>query len=193
MGFLQEPRDESLGMPYEIIRCRPGKPVTGILLSRRHVGAELHYWKGRSILHADTGCEACENGYTPRWYGYVAILRSGIGTINILEFTARCWPSVREYYEQIGDLRCAKFNASRLRDAANAPMGLTISEAKVPESSIPAEPDLVGMLERMWEHKPQRRETGASQVIDPTTIRGGGGLNRPAYRGTKPKTSNGDQ
>lgn len=151
MGFRSEPRDEGGGVPYGILRVSPGKEVTGIILSRRHVGAELHYWKGRSRLHRRGECEACAAGHKPRWYGYVYVLRTGIGTLSILEFTARCWPTIREYYQSVGDLRGARFNACRVRPQTNAPMSLTLSEIRVPSAGLPDPASLQEVLARMWE------------------------------------------
>lgn len=170
MSFRSEPRESDYGVPFQIVRCRPGKPITGVFLSRRHEGADLHYWKRRSTLCAGNNCEPCREGYRPRWYGYAFILRSGIGTICILEFTARCWPSIREYYETVGDLRGAKFNASRLRSESNSPMAITISEEKIAESSIPKPDGLREMLSRIWEVRTSEASNQSAGAISAHSV-----------------------
>jgi len=150
MGFRREPDSDHSGCPYKIIRVRPGPGLRGVFISDEHEGADLHYFARASRLHDEDDCEYCAAGNDFRWYGYVYVRLDGLSSIQIMEFTPRCWPTIEAHYKTTGKLRGYHFHLRRLRSETNSPCSIEISERMERPASLPDPQPLRGILENLW-------------------------------------------
>jgi len=167
MTFSKRPDEDKVRCPYEILRCRPGNPLVGIVVSNEWTGANLHWWGGKSVLHRADDCPACDAGNTYRWYGYFLGVPNGLRVVSIFEFTSRCYQTVADYYADYGTLRGAPFQLRRTGKNSNAPLALAFSEKRVSPSSLPEGKPLEPILARLWERNYLRsleKETEAGRV-----------------------------
>ena len=172
MGFRREPSAEKVRCPYEILRCKPATPLDGVVVSSDWVGADLHWWSGKSVLHSERECAACDAGNAYRWYGYFLGVPNGVRVVSIFEFTSRCFAQVSAYYEEFGSLRGAPFRLRRLGKQTNAPLSIAFSESRIPPSSLPEEKPLEPILARLWERNYVRSlEQTAAKNEPPLTNR----------------------
>jgi hypothetical protein len=145
------PSDEPTNHQLSILRVKPGKPLTGVILSHDVEGAELHYWKGRSRICDDENCEACEANFRARWYGYLELWSPTTGNRIILEVTQAAAPAIDEYFSSHRTLRNAVISASRLNRKVNSKLHVTLTPSALPEAQIPPASKIRHQLERMWE------------------------------------------
>lgn len=149
--WSNRPRISTDTTPLTIIRVRPSKPVSGIVLSHDVEGAELHYWKGRSRVCDDKNCEACEANFRARWYGYLEIWSSTTGRSVIVELTAAAAPAIDEYFKEHHTLRGAVMKAARVNRKINSKLTATFEAGPLPESNLPNARKIRTQLEFMWE------------------------------------------
>lgn len=151
----QAPDSDRKLQNYRIWRTPASRQETLICLSPAHIGAKLHYWKGRSRPCPGTNCEACMDGQIPRWKGYVLVYHESSKGIAIFEFTERGYDPFATALQRHGTLRGLKFQTSRLGRRPNGPLLIEFSETREESPHLPADVDLAAMLDRIWEIRQQ--------------------------------------
>ncbi len=155
VNWSHEPEAGPREGSYRIARTPTTQPFKAAILSEKHVGVHLHYWKGRSVPCNGGDCEACYNGQRPRWKGYVLVKSLITPKIVIFEFTERAHHAFADFLEKHGSLRGGVFQASRTNRRANGPLDVEFQEARFDEALLPKPGDLQAVLERMWEIRQQ--------------------------------------
>ena len=173
------PSEEPTNHQLSIIRVRPGKPLTGVVLSPDVEGAELHYWKGRSRICDDENCEACEANFRARWYGYLELWSATTGNRIILEVTQAAAPAIDAYFREHLTLRNAVISATRLNRKVNSKLHVTLSPSPLPEAHIPPSTRIRNQLERMWECS----TVATSEILQPLKVHDYNAGPRPAKNG----------
>lgn len=152
MGIWQPaPEEKNAGQNYRIYRTPMGREVELICLSENFLGANLHYWKGRSTPCQKGECEACKSGQKPRWKGYIQAFHAATKTVVIFEFTDRGYDPFQAALQQHEHLRGMRFRTCRLNRKANGPIQIAFSEHREESPTLPKAGDLATMLERIWE------------------------------------------
>lgn len=140
---------------FRIFRTPANKLVEMVCLSQAFIGAKLHFWKGRTKPCCGTNCPACAEGQRPRWKGYVLAYHQPTRTIVIFEFTDRAHQAFHEATVKHRHLRGMKFTTSRLNKKVNGPLRVEFTDIREESPHLPAEVDLMDMLERIWEIRQQ--------------------------------------
>lgn len=154
---MQEPiwtdRPPTDGLPPALDLKRTGTaPTTGICLSLRPIGCEVHFWRGHTrpclgpIL-----CEACHDGQSRRWKGYIALYDPLSRHVWIHEFTTNAYAGLSEALDNFRDLRGHWIKFKRSRPTPNAPLVSEVHSKKEPSETIPPEPDIKKILNRIWD------------------------------------------
>jgi hypothetical protein len=145
------PEQSQRNLPCSIYRVKPGPGVRGVITSSNLVGANTHYWHGRSTICTTDTCEACSSGQRPRWYGYVGLWSPTSKATTILELTAATIESIEEYYNTHGTLRAAQISLQRATKKPNSKLVARLEESNFSTSAIPAEIPIRKILCRMWQ------------------------------------------
>lgn len=152
--WIDSPGDEYSRPRWQLLRCKPTGAIRGIILSEKHVGTLTHYWKGRTVPHETTLCEACAAGRAPRPYCYLAIETGAARERVILELTATGFAPIIQYLTEKGSLRGALIEAWRVVAKPNGRLHVTIKPGNAHIAHLPPAPDLRALLCRIWEIEP---------------------------------------
>lgn len=143
------PRDETSGN-FRLVRVARAGTVRGIILSPHLSGTGLHYWKGKSTPCNGSQCDACREGYVPRWYGYVAIWNPKTDHIGLAEITDGAADDLDRYRARHGTLRGAELLLSRQGNRPNGRILATVAPAAIAPERLPPAPDVIQCLNRIW-------------------------------------------
>jgi hypothetical protein len=154
-SWSPRPDRDPLTLHLDLLRARPGKTFSGIVLSNDIEGAYTHYWRGRTVKCDGQPCEACLASRQPRWYGYVAIWLPTSNAKALLELTPTCVPQIDEYFKLHGTLRGSLISLTRQNNKINSRVIAKIQEANYTTTAIPQDPPVRQLLERMWEVTPK--------------------------------------
>jgi hypothetical protein len=175
----EKPRSNELGGNFRIIRTQASGETKGIIISAKHVGAETHYWRGRTVKCTREECEACLSGLEPRWHGHLWLYAPGTGETVIWEYPDKTHTAIEQYLGQYGSLRGASLTARRVGNKPNGRVYAALVQSARDVNSLPAEPDMVATLSRMWELKPNdpTQYTMAREALQAALTRKTGGQN----------------
>lgn len=71
-----------------ILRCTARGHLEVRLSCQAYTGVMTHWWDDHTILHPPSGpCEACSNGQSPRWQGFIIVESMDSGQFRLLQFT----------------------------------------------------------------------------------------------------------
>jgi hypothetical protein len=127
-------------------------PVIAICLSSKPLGAEVHFFRGRTRPHTNDGtCEACHAGQAPRWRGYLTLWDREQRQTWITEITPYAYDGLKEGLTSFGTLRGHTIKLERTKPNPNAPLQATVYAALTREEELPPEPDIRHILERIWD------------------------------------------
>lgn len=147
------PPTDSNSLNFQLIRTPPSKKLSMIVLSDKHEGAMLHFWRGRSTPCDMTNCQACKEGKSPRWYGYIYATPVRAFRIIIFEFTQRVAPIIQQRLSQYKTIRGHQLTAGRTGSRPNSPLSLEFDDTIHDTNRLPTPDDLTDVLERMWERR----------------------------------------
>lgn len=136
---------------YQIYRTPSNQRFRAICISEGHVGAKLHFYKGRTSPCNGAACEPCQQGHAARWKGYLLCKQPDNPKVVIFEFTERGYQATIDKFHKHGSLRGCVFLAQRLNRKPNGPLLLEWEDNRFDESQLPYPADLRAMLARMWE------------------------------------------
>ena len=152
-----------------LIRVKPGKAIAGIVTSVHLVGCYVHYFRGRSTPCERADCEACKEKHTPRWYGWLSLWAPKSNEHVIAEITSSCVEAVREYELKHGQLRGAVLTLERATAKINSRLTARVQQSAMSPDVLPAELDVVSVLEKIWE---THRNGGELKVAHPDDLPG---------------------
>lgn len=143
---------------FRLLRTPCDRKISGIIVSSEHVGAKIHYWKGRSKPCRGETCEACEAGQIPRWKGYILLYDPKLRTQVVFEFTERVYPQFQMFLQIHKTLRGGQMTAGRLNRKPNGPLLVTFDQYLYDQNHLPQESNLRDILSRIWEITPELLE-----------------------------------
>jgi hypothetical protein len=72
----------------KLLRVKPGPPLRVVLLNRKYVGLDTHYWGGHTVnCPGDKTCKACRSGLFPVWSGFIFVSAWEGGRVAVLALT----------------------------------------------------------------------------------------------------------
>jgi hypothetical protein len=143
------PQDDG-GQPLPIRRTPTAGNIIATATSRRLIGTKTHWWGGRTTPCDDPTCEACAAGCPYRWHAYVSAYDHGKQLHFLFECTAAAADAFEKYASDHESLRGCTFRASRNSKRQNARVQIETHPYTGKPSDLPAEPDLVACLSRLW-------------------------------------------
>lgn len=150
----EEPEEDDGGSLYQIRRVPAGGSLNLVLISKNVLGIRTHYYHGRTTPCLRANCPACNDGYNPRWHGYVLAVDARAERPIIFEFPAGVWPTFKQYANERGDLRGVMAVATRLGSANNSPVQVTLRGPHKEAHRLPPEQDLWPILCRIFGLRP---------------------------------------
>jgi hypothetical protein len=157
------PTDGDARPANRLIRCRPSKPLTGIITSTLLTGCYVHYWRGRTTPCQDDQCEPCKERQIARWYGWLGLWNPTTHEHVIAEITASCLDTINAYMATHGQLRGGHLALARANDKQNSRLHALVKESNVNTSHIPPELDIITSMEKIWETHHSVRPTADSR------------------------------
>jgi hypothetical protein len=150
IDWQDEPAQVAPGTRVDLIRCGTGSLPPLIALNSRHIGAELHFWQGRSFPHIKTECPACaaKNGCV--WKGYIGVWNPSTRATGILEFTLGCVTHLDAYFIAHQTCRGATISLKRSNGKANGKLIMTCTRSIWANDQLPPAPDLRKSMSLMW-------------------------------------------
>jgi hypothetical protein len=128
------------------------QPVIGFITCETIVGLSLHFHKGRSKPHTKNGlCEACEAGNTPRWKGYMTLFDPRRKDHWLQEFTPSAYDGIRAGIDAFGGIKGHSIQLERTTHRQNSPMKSTVHIATLDLRVLPAAPNIIKVLYRIWD------------------------------------------
>lgn len=144
------PNPDELGFAWRMCRADHRKITKLCIISHEHIGVYTHHWRGRTGPHLLRGCEACESGQLPRWYGFLLARIHGIKQDVVMEFTARAAASVIKAEQDFHSLRGRIILLSRPGGKNNSPVSIQFVDT-IPASVSLTEPEPIHpLLARIW-------------------------------------------
>lgn len=149
--FTNRPAEDQMPLRWDILRC-PDKGLSGlIILSHNTVGADVHYWNGRTMPCIHDNCPACEENQKPRWRGYLAVTNAKRSRSALVEITAAAMPPIKQYFDAHRTLRGARLALFRKGGTSNGRLYAEISNAIADPDSLAKGPSLKKLLAQIWQ------------------------------------------
>lgn len=151
--FSHRPKEDQMPVRWDIVRAGPKGLGNLIVLSHDVVGADVHYWNGRTMPCIPASCPACQENQQPRWRGYLAITNRKRTISAIVEVTAAAMPPIKKYFDQRRTLRGANLGLYRKGGATNGRLYAEICESSENKETLPKGPSLKKLLAQIWQLK----------------------------------------
>ncbi len=151
------------------------QPTLGFSTMEKPLGVNVHYHRGRTKPHYQSGtCEACADGNTPRWKGYLTLYDPRTRDHWLQEFTPAAYDGLLLGIKAHGSLRGHQICFRRTRMKINAPLKSEVYVATIDLRTLPEAPDVVAILHRIWdipldEEHPSTNAAIARHTYDPST------------------------
>lgn len=154
IAWTSEPPPAAKSTTLSLRRCGP-KPTFGIATLDKPLGVWTHFFKGRTRPHITQGpCEACTEGHTARWKGYLTLFTPATGDHWIQEFTLNAWEGLESGIRAHGTLLGHQIGFARTKPSPNAPLRAEVYAPVCDLRLLPATPDLKSLLCRIWSIDP---------------------------------------
>jgi len=149
--WQENPPDERGPYAFRILRTPPAKAIRGIITCTDPVGCATHFIKNRTVpCEGQDTCQACHEGFSWRWHGYVScILTPGYEHV-LFEYTATASDTFRQYYTINATLRACIFVAQRPSGRANGRAVIHCTRADEAQLRLPDPPDIRRILCHIW-------------------------------------------
>lgn len=149
MQFVDEPRDV-VRSPMPIIVCGAKCRVDSIILTRRLVGVDTHWFGGHTIACCGTeNCPACFKDAAPVWKGYFVGKSMSSGNLAIILVTAGCFEAFERHLQHKDGLVGLRCVLDRAGHRSNSPMRATIYH-RVPDYEEFPYVTLLRMVQRIF-------------------------------------------
>lgn len=168
--FSRRPEKERGDLAIPLVRCKPGRGVSGVILSDDTIGAYTHYWRGRTQICTRPECDACNADRRPRWYGYLGVWNPESRARAIFEVTPSCMESIDYYFTKFGSLRGAEIKLCRASPKINARVIAELKAGNYAGDKLPEAIDVRGILTKMWEIKEETTKATAAHRHDETVL-----------------------
>ena len=162
--MARRPSKDAGRIIYPLMRCG-AKPFQGaVILSHDILGCYTHYWCRRTIPCRKDNCPACDQGYSPRWHGWVFVQSQKTANKAIFEFTAGASANVDKYFREHRTLRGGIINAWREPARINGRLVIQVIKGTRDPDSLPKAIKLLPILMRMWNTRYEPSTNGDGQA-----------------------------
>lgn len=153
------PPDADRGVYYPLLAPKPGKDVTGIILSETIQGVITYYVpptgpgeKGHSLpcTCGELPCEGAKMKRDHRWKGYLACWDRAQGRLFIAEVTKEAYCRCPGFEQFKGALRGKVLRLARRGDSANARVQAVITAPSGVAGDLPPAFNVQSAMERIW-------------------------------------------
>jgi hypothetical protein len=131
----------------------PGRegPLHVVAVGQAVQGFLTHWYENRAVpcRAPEAPCWLCDGGFQPRWNGYLNVIALPTRRRRILCITEGAFRHSRSLLENDGKLRGLAIKAERMGDKKNAPVRITVGQAR-DNVVLPADWDILGSLCRIW-------------------------------------------
>jgi len=142
--------DDPRGPAFPIHRTPAYKPLQAIATSDDLLGTFTHFYKGRTMPHEETNCEACEAGMPYVWHAYLSAFNQQTSLHFIFEMTAQAANAFIEYRTSFHTLRGCHFEARRMNNKPNGRILIRTKPYDLSTIVLPKPPDLIKCLSILW-------------------------------------------
>lgn len=156
--WSEQPLDPTGRIMYRILRSRPSKPIEGVIVSHVLLGKYTHHVNGRTQPHLKRDCDGCLKGIQMRWHSWLFVKAYHDPEISMHEFPAIGANQVARWSKEYGGLRGYGIKQTRLGGKINGRIQLNWNSKRVNPDTLPPCPDIVAVLEKMWELRPHQLE-----------------------------------
>lgn len=150
-----EPQETVGPKRVELFRLPPKGKFSGTVISHRLIGCGTHHHHGRTIPCTNENCPGCTAGKLPREYFWVIALNDKTGEADLVELTGLGAAPFARAFKEFRTLRGLNFTTIRKTDKANGPLKTTITGRVDSEAKLPTAPDIIPILFRIWEYRPE--------------------------------------
>lgn len=149
--FFEEPEQLPQREHAELIRTPHTKPLKAIITSEKIIACPTHYHARRTIpCKGPAQCDLCATGHKWRLHAYVsAINLENLGHV-IIEFPARQYDQLAEWYKRFGTIRGLYIESTRPNARPNGPINLVIKRPASPPPNLPDPLNLKLLLCKIW-------------------------------------------
>ena len=163
--FFDDPDQIPREQHAELVRTPHNKPLKAIITSNKIIACPTHYHARRTIPCNGPGqCDLCATGHKWRLHAYISIINLDNLAHQIVEFPARQYDALTQWWRRLGTVRGLYIEATRPNGRPNGQIQLVI---KKPASEPPSLPDplpLEWILCKIWgvpadPYKPQPKNT----------------------------------
>ena len=163
-----DPEPESKTPKLKLLRCPQGSLPPFVILSPAQFGGDSHYYGGRTIPCEGRDCPYCAVHSKRIWKGYLAVWDAKHRTTGIIEFTKPCLETIRTYKAAHGTLRTHAIELHRAGKKINGTLSVILTPTAWADADIPPPPDVVGILTRMWNQRPEtimKPQAPATEIV----------------------------
>lgn len=149
-SFSNTPPRDPKGHGLPILRTPANGRLILAITSDDLIGCATHWYGGRTQPCEGEFCEACREGHSWRWHGYVAGILSQTRRHVVAEFTAQACEQICRYRNEHTTLRGAILTAQRHRNRANGRVLIFLKPGDTALLNLPPAPDLTVALSILW-------------------------------------------
>jgi len=148
--WTKSPPEDQRGPAMPLVRTPAARPLNAVVTSPTLIGTDTHFWGGHTVPCERPDCDACKNGITYNWHGYLSAYNPNDQLHFIFEMTAQAAQVFVEYQKENKTLRCCQFEAYRWRRAKNGRVIIRCEHSAIPEHALPRAPDLTKVMAVIW-------------------------------------------
>lgn len=149
--WIDDPRADDARFAFRILRTPPDKPVNAIITCVDLIGCNTHYAANRTIpCEGKDRCQACQDGLSFRWHGYVSAILTGTLEHVLFECTATAADTFRNYYMLHQTMRGCFFTARRPSGRHNGRVVIACKPVDEQRTRLPDPPDVRAILCHVW-------------------------------------------
>ncbi len=149
--FFYTPDDLPQHTLATLVRTPPTGTLKGVITCQRPIATPTHYHARRTVPCAlPPNCPLCEVGLKWRLHCYLSFVNLSNLAHEIVEFPARQYDAIANWYKRLGTIRGLYFEASRPNNRPNGPIQLSVRRPASEPSSLPDPLPVEKILCKIW-------------------------------------------
>ena len=149
-----------------LVRTPPTGTLKGIITCQRPIATPTHYHARRTVPCAlPPNCPLCEVGLKWRLHCYLSFINLANLAHEIVEFPARQYDAIANWYRRLGSIRGLYFEASRPNGRPNGPIQLSVRRPASEPASLPDPLPIEKILCKIW-GVPEPDQTPQPQKVE---------------------------
>jgi len=149
--WTQNPPADSPEYAFRIRRTPAAGKIEAYVTCTDVVGCNTHFLSNRTVpCEGPDCCQACADGFSYRWHGYLTALDAGTHEHFLFEFTAQSAETFANYAKLHAGLRGCRFKATRPSGRPNGRVLIQCAPADLAATRIPAPANVQKLLCHIW-------------------------------------------